>query len=340
MPAANTARPVAAVAMSLPLPCLLPDNAGMAIGEFELIDRYFACIGQAEGVVLGIGDDGAVLDIPPGQQLVAVMDTLVAGVHFPPDTDPFDIGYRALAVNLSDLAAMGAQPRWFTLALTLPDNDGTWLAAFAAGLSQLALQYGLALVGGDTTRGPLTVTVQAEGLVPAGQALRRSGARPGDAIFVTGTPGDAAAGLAVHQGRLPAGEGAACLRERFFHPQPRVAIGLQLRGRATACIDVSDGLLQDLEHVLRRSGGLGARINLAAIPLSPALREVAGDEALGLALGGGDDYELCFTWPAGQPLPAGVDATRIGEITAVPGLVGYDAAGREQPLQARGYRHF
>ncbi len=312
----------------------------MAMDEFALIRRYFTDLGHAEGVVLGVGDDGAVLALPPGQQLVAVIDTIVAGTHFPLDTDPFDIGWRALAVNLSDLAAMGADPRWFTLALTLPAADEGWLAGFAAGLAALAQQAGVALVGGDTTRGPLTISVQAEGWVPAGQALRRAGARAGDGIYVSGMPGEAAAGLAVHQGRLPAVAGHAQLREHFFRPQPRLALGQALRGTASAAIDVSDGLLQDLAHILAASQA-GARIDLAAIPVSAALRQAAGEQALALALGGGDDYELCFTLPAGRLLPAStVPLARIGTVTAEPGLRAVDAAGRETPLVASGYRHF
>lgn len=307
------------------------------MNEFELIRRYFSGIHHAAGVVLGIGDDGAILDVPVGQQLVAVIDTLVAGVHFPLDTPACDIGWRALAVNLSDLAAMGANPRWFTLALTLPEADEAWLAGFAEGLAAQAAQAGVSLVGGDTTQGPLTITVQAEGCVPAGQALRRAGARVGDAIYVSGSPGEAAAGLAVHQGRLPEGEGSGALLERFFRPRPRLALGLALRGVATACIDVSDGLLQDLGHILRASG-VGAELDLPALPLSAALRTAAGGRAQELALCGGDDYELCFTVPAGTVLPAwDIRVSRIGTVVAGQGII--DQASR-QPLKAAGYQHF
>lgn len=312
----------------------------MALGEFDLIRRYFTNLGAAEGVALGVGDDGAVLDIPPGHQLVSVMDTLVAGVHFPEDTTPFDIGYRALAVNLSDLAAMGAEPRWFTLALTLPKADETWLTGFAAGLRSLAERFGIALVGGDTTRGPLTITVQAEGLVPIGQALRRSGARPGDGIYVTGTLGDAAAGLALHQGSLQTdGDTAEFLRSRFFRPEPRVQTGLALRGMATACIDVSDGLLQDLGHVLAASG-VGARLELDRLPLSAALRQSADQRACELALSGGDDYELCFTLPASvQMKDAGV-ATCVGHISEKPGLMVSRFDEQQFTIMTRGWLHF
>lgn len=314
----------------------------MALGEFDLIRRYFTSLGVAEGVALGVGDDGAVLDIPPGHQLVSVMDTLVAGVHFPEDTAPFDIGYRALAVNLSDLAAMGAEPRWFTLALTLPKADEAWLAGFAAGLRSLAERFGIALVGGDTTRGPLTITVQAEGLVPRGQVLKRSGARPGDGIYVTGTLGDAAAGLALHQGRLQAdGDTAAFLRSRFFRPEPRVQTGLALRGLATACIDVSDGLLQDLGHVLAASG-VGAKLDVDRLPLSAALDVLPRQEAVKLALSAGDDYELCFTRPddRGPVLRTGAVITRVGEIIQASGLYLESAAEFNAAFVSKGWQHF
>lgn len=306
------------------------------MNEFELIERFFTHIHHASGVVLGVGDDGAVLDVPVGEQLVAVMDTQVAGRHFPLDTSPFDIGWRALATNLSDLAAMGATPRWFTLALTLPEADEAWLAGFAEGLSVLAAQAGVSLVGGDTTRGPLTITIQAEGTVPAGQALRRSGARPGDGIYVSGYPGDAAAGLALHQGRLARATGSDSLLARFFRPEPRLALGLALRGKASACIDVSDGLLQDLGHILAASG-VGAVLDLEALPVSAALVAIAGEDARSWLLSGGDDYELCFTAPDAVLLPdTGLPLTRIGTVQAGAGL--YDSAGNA--LEVAGYQHF
>ncbi len=307
------------------------------MGEFELIRKYFSGIVHGDGVVLGVGDDGAVLELPAGRQIVSVIDTLVAGVHFPLDTPACDIGWRALAVNLSDLAAMGADARWFTLALTLPEADEAWLEGFAKGLGALAAQAGVSLVGGDTTRGPLTITVQAEGLVPAGAALRRSGARVGDAIYISGHPGDAAAGLAVHQARLPSSTGSEALLERFFRPQPRLALGSALRSVATACIDVSDGLLQDLGHLLK-AGGVGAELDLAALPLSPALQAVAAGQAQSMALQGGDDYELCFTVPPGINVPdMGCPVTCIGTIVAEPGVT--DKAGQKL-VMGSGYQHF
>lgn len=281
----------------------------MALGEFALIDRFFARCGARRGdVALGVGDDGAVLAPPPGEDLVAVVDTLVEGAHFPVGAPPRSIGHRALAVNLSDIAAMGATPRWATLALTLPRADESWLEEFAAGFSALARAQDVALVGGDTTAGPLTVSVQVLGGVPHGAALTRAGAQPGDLVCVSGTPGDAAAGLAIEQGRpvtrdtsstrqgIPAQE----LVKRFRFPTPRVALGLALRGIASACIDISDGLAGDLAK-LAAASGCGARIDVEKLPLSPALIAAGGREAAErFALTGGDDYELCFTLPAAR----------------------------------------
>ena len=267
------------------------------MGEFELIDRYFAQLGARRGdVALGVGDDAALLTVPPGHELVSCVDTLVAGHHFPLDQHPDDIGWRSLAVNLSDLAAMGAQPAWATLALTLPELDEEWLEGFAAGFAALANQHQVALVGGDTTRGPLTISVQAMGTVPAGTALRRSTARPGDLVYVTGWPGDAAAGLALLQGRLQ-GQGAnrGALELKFRRPEPRVVFGTRLRGIASSCIDVSDGLAADLGRLVAASG-VGAVIRAAELPLSRALYALAGESrAREFALGGGDDYELVYT---------------------------------------------
>src|SRR6185503_11515595 len=243
----------------------------VSLSEFELIDRYFrGCGAKRADVHLGIGDDAALLECPAGAQLVAAVDTLVAGVHFPHDSPPASVGHRALAVNLSDLAAMGARPAWALLALTLPRADESWLSEFAAGMAALARAHDIALVGGDTTSGPLCITVQALGHVPRSAALLRSGGGAGDALFVSGTPGDAAAGLAIEQGRLAAaGAAAAHLRERFLYPAPRVALGERLRGYASACIDVSDGLLGDAGK-LARASGCGVEINYDAVPLSEA----------------------------------------------------------------------
>ncbi len=276
----------------------------MALSEFELIRRYFGTAGaDRRDVVLGVGDDGAILRPPPGMDLVAVTDTLIEGVHFPVGCAADSIGHRALAVNLSDVAAMGATPAWGLLALTLPQADEAWLTAFSDGLLRLARAHDVALVGGDTTRGARVVTVQLLGFVPAGEGLRRGGGKPGDWVFVSGTPGDAAAGLALEMGL--AGPAAASpgdaddswLRHRFLFPDPRVVLGQRLRRLASACIDVSDGLFGDLGK-LAAASGCGAEIDVTRLPLSPALlRRLGAAEAVDRALSGGDDYELCFTIP-------------------------------------------
>ena len=269
----------------------------MSLSEFDLIERYFrGCGAKRADVRVGVGDDAAILECPADSELVAAVDSLVDGVHFPQGSPPASVGHRALAVNLSDLAAMGARPAWALLALTLPRPDESWLSEFAAGMAALARAHEVALVGGDTTSGPLCITVQVLGHVPRSSALLRSGGRPGDAVFVSGTPGDAAAGLGVEQGRLPAtGEAAAYLRERFLYPAPRVALGECLRRYAGACIDVSDGLLGDAAK-LARASGCGVEISYDEVPVSEALKRTVGEErARELALTGGDDYELCFS---------------------------------------------
>ncbi len=301
--------------------------------EFELIQRYFTR--SAPGVAVGIGDDGAIVKPPSGHELVVVVDTLVAGVHFPDDLAAADVGYRALAVNLSDIAAMGAEPAWMTLALTLPRADEAWLDGFAAGLFGLADRYGVSLIGGDTTRGPLTITVAVLGHLPAGLRLLRGGARAGDILLVSGTLGDAAAGLAAAGATSAA---ARQLRHRFLRPEPRVGLGLVIAGRASAAIDVSDGLLADLGHICSASG-VGAVVETERLPLSAALLEHAGrEEALAFALRGGDDYELCFTLPPDLELQE-PEVTRIGTITAEPGIR-LHADGRLVEVPAEGYRHF
>lgn len=267
----------------------------MALSEFQLISSYFTrqSVSRAD-VALGIGDDAALLRVPAGQCLAVSIDTLVEGVHFLPDIDPADLGYRALAVNLSDLAAMGAQPAWVTLALTVPHVDESWLARFGSGFFELARQYNVQLVGGNTTRGPLSISAQVHGFVPEAQALRRSGAQPGDLIFVTGTLGDAAAGLQAALGKIALTPAQAQFAsERWLRPVPRVAEGLALQGIASACIDISDGLLADLDHVCE-SSGVGARLQVEKIPVSTIIYP-AGRIDWNLPLSAGDDYELCFT---------------------------------------------
>jgi thiamine-monophosphate kinase len=320
----------------------------MALTETSLIERYLRRAGaQRSDVTLGIGDDAAILSVPPGSALVATTDTLVAGVHFPHDSPAASIGHRALAVNLSDLAAMGARPAWALLALTLPEAQEAWLQEFSAGLGALAHEYGVALVGGDTTRGALCVTVQLLGLVPPGAALRRGGARAGDALFVSGTPGDAAAGLALEQHRLEAAPAARdYLRERFLLPSPRVALGERLREYASACIDVSDGLLGDVGK-LAQASGVAAQVLFEALPVSEALCATLGDEgARLLALSGGDDYELCFAVPAGKitPLlqqlpPAQWGYARIGSVRAGAGAQVL-RGGTVMEFSHSGYQHF
>lgn len=322
----------------------------MALTEFSLIKRYFARPAPQHDpdVVLGIGDDAALLRVPEGMELAVATDTLVAGVHFPVDTKPGDIGYKALAVNLSDMAAMGAQPRWATLALTLPQADESWLAAFSAGFFALAAEYRIQLIGGDTTRGPLSITVQILGLVPAGTALRRSGAHAGDLIYVTGTLGDAGLGLrALQQPLALSAQQTAHIMQRLHRPQPRVAEGIALRGIASAAIDISDGLGADLGHILQASG-VGARINLSALPLSAAVAAYVGHTGdWRLPLCAGDDYELCFTVPAQKraalldiltSLPAG--CAHIGVIEAAPGLRCISPGGADITPRIGGYQHF
>ena len=320
----------------------------MPLTEFELIERYFRDCGAARSdVIAGIGDDAALVAVPPDTELVVATDTLVAGVHFPQGAPAASIGHRALAVNLSDLAAMGARAAWALLALTIPRAEEAWLAEFAAGLAALARAHGVALVGGDTTRGPLTVTVQLLGTVPPGAALRRCGGRAGDALFVSGTPGDAAAGLALEERRLAAEPLAlAYLRERFLRPTPRMALGERLRGHASACIDVSDGLLGDAGK-LAQASQTGVEISFAAVPVSePLVRAVGEEQARTLALTGGDDYELLFAvhpekvsaMLADLP-PERWGYTRIGALRAAPGAEVL-REGTVMQFSHSGYQHF
>lgn len=320
------------------------------LSEFSLIDRYFAeHAPNRSDVALGIGDDGALLIPPVGQQLVVTLDTLVADVHFFAAADPEGIGHKALAVNLSDLAAMGATPAWVTLALTLPQVDESWLAAFCRGFFTLADRYGVQLIGGDTTRGPVTViSVQAHGFAPAGSALRRTGAQPGDGVYVTSTLGDAGLALAAAFGKATvSAEHRAYLQARLERPEPRLAQGLALRGIASAAIDVSDGLAQDLSHILKRSG-VGARLEVEQLPLSLALKaSLDQDAAITTALISGDDYELCFTAPPDRVSQLDTVAknwdcgcARIGVITAEPGLRLFRADQSAFHLERLGYDHF
>jgi thiamine-monophosphate kinase len=320
--------------------------------EFDLIELIRRRTGQArDDVRVGIGDDAAVLAPPPGKDLVMAIDTLVEGVHFPRGTAPADIGWKALAVNLSDLAAMGASPAWALLALTLPSADVAFVEGFAEGFAKLAQPHRLALVGGDTTRGPLTISVAVHGFVPPGQALTRASARLGDAVLVTGTLGDAAAGLHALQHPPREDDGRAVLRgflvERLSRPTPRLAVGTALRGQATACVDVSDGLLADLGHICVASG-VAAEIEAALLPRSSALLELYDDTtALHFALSGGDDYELCFTVPAARLAEVqaglarlGCGATKIGRIVEGEGVRVRAADGSSLATDRPGWEHF
>ena len=320
----------------------------MALSEFALIERYFRrCGAQRADVRLGVGDDATLLAVPGDAELVAAIDTLVAGVHFPHGSPPASIGHRALAVNLSDLAAMGARPAWALLALTLPEAEENWLEEFTTGFADLARAHNVALVGGDTTRGPLCISVQLLGHVAAGTALTRGGGNAGDVLFVSGTCGDAAAGLAIEQGQLAADRDArAWLRERFRWPTPRVALGERLRGFASACIDVSDGLLADAGRLAQASHA-GAELAWAELPLSQPLLEVLGEvRARELAFSGGDDYELCFAVPpqnvarlTAQLPPQEWRYARIGVLRAEPGTV-VMRDGSVMEFSHSGYEHF
>ncbi len=321
----------------------------MATDEFSLIAEYFSACGAAGAdTLLGVGDDCALLAPPPGEVLAVTTDTLLAAVHFPLDSPARLIAQRALAVNLSDMAAMGATPRWFQLALTMPNADQDWLAEFSAGLHAMACQFNCALVGGDTTRGPLTISITLMGTVPSGQALKRSGAKPGDTIYATGSLGDGAAALAVLEGKLSTNvEDASYLQERFWQPQARVDEGLAIRNFASAAIDISDGLLADLGHIAEASQ-VGAVLHVDKLPLSQALSRAADTESrLNWALSGGDDYELCFTVPADKLAQCqrlidagGLTATPIGQIIDGQGVRCVDKQGVPFEITACGYQHF
>ena len=323
------------------------------LGEFELIRRFFlrrdAARDAESGVILGIGDDAAVLSLPPDTELVAAVDTIVAGRHFPEGTDAHSIGHRVLAVNLSDMAAMGATPAWATLSLTMPSADADWLGRFSAGLWELADANGVVLVGGDTTRGPLTVSVQILGYVPRGTALRRSGGRAGDLLVVTGTLGDGGAGLAFVAGRPATTEPSLGVRElihRFDYPAPRVRFGAAARGIATAAMDLSDGLVGDLPK-LAQASGLAAHVEVERLPLSDAMRAaVAPDQARDWALAAGDDYELLLAVPASRFAELKAAAARlnlmltsIGELRAGSGVT-WSLNGEDFRPGPSGFDHF
>jgi len=322
----------------------------MPLSEFELIRRFFTH--RARGAVLGVGDDAAIVRAQPGYELVITTDMLVAGRHFRHDADPEQLGHKALAVNLSDIAAMGATSRWATLALALPRADARWLAAFSRGFMRLARRHGVDLVGGDTTRGPLAICVQIVGEVPAGRALRRDGARAGDDVWVSGTLGDAALALVAAKRRIALTRNERVMLESKLHaPSPRVALGVALRGTARSAIDVSDGLTADLGHICERSR-VAAVVDFASIPVSEVLKRHLDRPAVRAAmLAGGDDYELVFT--AGRARRESIarisrrlrlKLSRIGKITrqrrGAPLVTVLDASGRPVRIEHAGYEHF
>lgn len=333
------------------------------MSEFDLIRRHFTR--PTPSAVLGVGDDAALFEVSAGNVLAVSSDMLVSGTHFFPDADPYALGHKTLAVNLSDLAAMGAVPRWATLAIALPAVDESWLAAFSAGFFALANAHHVELIGGDTTRGALNLCVTIFGEVPSHLALRRAGAQVGDEIWVSGRLGDAALALAHLQNRIALTEAEfAAVAPALHQPQPRVALGLALRGIAHSALDISDGLLGDLGHILAASR-VGAEIEWAALPVSETLRGLAltpcsltpcpspagegGYVALlqQCVLSGGDDYELCFTAPLHhhadvrhRAAKVGVPVTRIGRIVSGRGCVVRDAAGQIMEGKTGGYDHF
>jgi thiamine-monophosphate kinase len=322
----------------------------MSDSEFALIDRYFHR--PARSAVLGVGDDAALIAPTPGCELAISVDMLVSGTHFFADVPPRALGHKTLAVNLSDMAAMGAHPRWALLAGALPGVDAEWLSAFAEGFWSLADKHGVELVGGDTTRGPLNLCVTILGEAPAGEALRRSGAQVGDDIWVSGPLGTAALAVAHKRGRvaLPA-EALRASESALLWPQPRIALGEALRTVATAAIDLSDGLVGDLGHVLAASRVGGAEIDLAAMPASPALMSLLKGEQRALALecllAGGDDYELCFSAPPSRRSRVdaighglGLSLARIGVVRATGGLAVLDESGQAMASLPRAYDHF
>jgi thiamine-monophosphate kinase len=312
--------------------------AKVSMNEFALIQRYFWEKSRYNSsVCMGIGDDAALVIPPSNQQLAISVDTLIEGVHFPVDTAPQDIGFKALAVNLSDLAAMGAQPLWFTLALTLPNVDKPWLEQFSEGLFEISKAYNIQLIGGDTTKGHLSITIQVIGSVPQNQALMRSGAQIGDEIFVTGTLGDAGLALAVLQNKISFQNQDIT---RLNRPTPRISEGLKLRGIANSAIDISDGLLADLGHLLEMSGNVGATLFLNNLPLSKELQTLKIEQAWQFALSSGDDYELCFTVSSENSHLIDFPCTKIGFIEKETGIRCLDEQSNLFIPSNIGYQHF
>jgi thiamine-monophosphate kinase len=321
----------------------------MSSPEFDLIRQFFTeQTVQRPDVLLGIGDDAAIVSPSATESMLVSADMLLSGVHFPEDTAAHAVGHKALAVNLSDMAAMGANPAWVTLSISLPENNSEWLSGFSQGFFALAEKFGVQLIGGDTTRGPLNISVQITGFAPPGQALLRSGAQPGEGVFLTGSLGDAGLGLRLYQHPNDAARSTEGLQliQRLQYPQPRVAAGLALRGLASSAIDVSDGLAADLQHILTASA-VGAEVDITRLPLSRAYRSLCGGRPWQQAVSAGDDYELCFTAPMAQEKDVlsrlaalGCPCVRIGEVSAQAGLHWRDAAGQLQIIRARGFDHF
>ena len=318
------------------------------MNEFEIIEKYFRKNNPASkgNLILGIGDDAAIINVSEDSELAISTDTLVSGVHFFEDAAPEDIAYKALSVNLSDIAAMGALPRWISLSLTLPDNDPVWLQRFSSSFNQLAAEHSVVLIGGDLTKGPLSISLQIHGVAPKGKSLRRSGSAAGDLVYVTGQLGAAAYALKHMQNPDSYSLVTEQEIERLNRPDARVKTGLELRDNATSCIDISDGLLADLGHILKASN-VGAEITLNEIPYSDSLKKLDKEQAIELALTGGDDYELCFTLPKGLPdseienLQSICPIHCIGKITKEANQLSLiDENDKPYELATIAYRHF
>ena len=318
--------------------------------EFNLIEDFFKAKSiQRKDVIIGIGDDGAVTHVPQGQALVTTTDTLLSGVHFLADTPAHAIAQKAIAVNLSDLAAMGAQPAWISLSLSMPEMDENWLQDFSNGLQQHAEYYSVQLIGGDTVKGPLAITITAQGFVPVSQAITRSQAKAGDSVYVTGTLGDAGLGLHLAQKKIVIEnlQHQDYLIKRLNYPTPRLLIGTSLRRVASSCIDISDGLVSDIQHILK-SSQCGATLHVDKLPLSYALKDsVSSEQAIDYALGAGDDYELLFTVSEEQKVPlettfasANVSATCIGQLNGNIGKLELRQGDKPFTYTGIGYHHF
>ena len=317
------------------------------MNEFSLIDVFFKKPAiSRDDVIYGIGDDAACLQIPPGQQLFVTTDTLVAEVHFLSIWDPFDIAFKAVMVNVSDIAAMAATPCWASLALTIPEYNFNWLSRFSEGLQAALGQFGISLIGGDTSRGPLSITLTMHGMAPVGKGVRRKGAKPGDIIWVSGELGAAALAVSFLQRQDIDAADRVILMKKLQHPQARVDLMPILQRFATAAIDISDGLAADLNHICE-AGELGACLSLADIPVHPLVSKYQGDKAIDFSISGGDDYELCFSTPADSRdelfaslRESGLSCYAIGVIEETPGLRAIIAAGDVIALAATGFSHF